>query len=468
MRNRWPKASHNDEQKIHPNGNCRPRARLKTVRILLSSVGVASIALVVANGVACNDVEVHPLDGEEEAGAADAGTDAIPTPPVELGRHSVTLTSTRKIVPSAGLPANAPVMNSNNNLDVLRFAGRVWLAWRTAPNHFASADTKMVIASSEDETTWRLEKVFAIGTDLREPRFLAVGSSLFFYLSVLGKDRGKFEPQGVRWSTRDVHDAFTDLAPVMRTASTDGGAAQPMTGYIAWRTKIVKGTPYMTAYLGGEHIYQFDGLPLDIELLTTQDGVTWTGVNPDKPVVSTGGGSEMDFSFADDGTLFAIIRNEAGDETGWGSKICRASAANLSAWTCKTDKKKYDSPLVFAYDGEIYLVGRRHLSPTGDYDNGTRDQKPSGTTLALQYDYLKYPKRCALWRVVQNEDRVAFVMDLPSRGDTCFASAIAGATNDEIVLYNYSSDIDGPDLLWAEGKEGPTFIYRHTLRFLRR
>ena len=58
------------------------------------------------------------------------------------------------------------------------------------------------------------------------------------------------------------------------------------------------------------------------------------------------------------------------------------------------------------------------------------------------------------------------MLDLPSKGDTCFASAIAGASSDEIVVYNYSSDIDGSDVTWAEGQVSPTYVYRHTIKFV--
>jgi len=34
----------------------------------------------------------------------------------------------------------------------------------------------------------------------------------------------------------------------------------------------------------------------------------------------------------------------------------------------------------------------------------------------------------------------------------------------DIVIYDYSSDIDGEDVSWREGQGGPTFIYRHVLR----
>jgi hypothetical protein len=438
--------------------------RSPTLFAILSALVVPALAV-----LACDARPVHPLDDDDAGSADDAGEDgAVPTPPAEPGRHDVRVETTRKIVPSEGLPPGAPTLNSNNNLDVVRFDGRTWLAWRTAPDHFASDKTQMVIVSSTDEVSWKLEKTFAVGADLREPRFLVHGGALFFYVSRLGADPGKFEPQGVSLSKRGADGVFSELAPVMRKAGGDAGAATPMTGYIAWRTKNERGRPFMTAYLGGEHIYEFDGKPLDVELLTTDDGATWYGVDPNKPVVSRGGGSEMDFAIIDDGTLFAIVRNEAGDETGWGSKVCRAPANDLASWSCKSDKRKYDSPLVFFHDGEVYLVGRRNVTATGEYDMGARDKTPAGTTLALQLDYRKAPKRCALWRVIPAEQRVAFILDLPSRGDTCFASRIDGASPDEIVLYNYSSDIDGADVSWGSGQNGPTFVYRHSLRFTRR
>jgi len=448
---------------------------------------LASATLVPAAIVACNSLPVYPLPDDDDAAVSfDSGSPAPPA--VELGRHSVQVIDTRRIVPSAGQAPDATVLNSNNNLDVVRFDGRVWLVWRTAPDHFASDKTIMVIVSSSDEITWRLEKLLSTRTDLREPRFLVVGNALFLYVARLGTDPIKFEPQGVSYSKRAADGSWTDLAPVMRaTAAGDGAdagdggdagtdasagdggssanSAQPMTGYIAWRTKNERGTPYMTAYLGGEHIYQFDGLPLDVELLTTGDGVTWRGVSPARPVVSRGGGSESDFALGDDGSLFAVIRNEAGDATGFGAKVCRAPASDITSWTCKSDPRKYDSPLMFWHDGEAYLVGRRNVTETGNYDLGTRDPNLQQSAIAFQLDYKVHTKRCALWRYVQGEDRIAYILDLPSRGDTCFAAKIDTSAPGELAIYDYSSDINGDDVSWTQGQGGPTYVYRHVLRF---
>ena len=96
------------------------------------------------------------------------------------------------------------------------------------------------------------------------------------------------------------------------------------------------------------------------------------------------------------GSLFGVIRNEAGDEGGWGSKLCRASRAALGAWTCTSDPRKFDSPNVFVHEGEVYFFARRNLANDGRYDLGVG----SGLLRMLrnQLAYITQAKRCALWR----------------------------------------------------------------------
>jgi len=123
---------------------------------------------------------------------------------------------------------------------------------------------------------------------------------------------------------------------------------------------------------------------------------------------------------------------------------------------------------MFWHDGEAYLVARRNVSPTGSYDLGRPRGDMTATTVLYQLDYIGRPKRCAIWRYVQSEDRIAWIADLPSRGDTCFPAMLRGEREDEIVIYDYSSDPEGPDLAWNEGQEGETNLYRHVLRFTAR
>lgn len=377
-----------------------------------------------------------------------------PPPPSEPGRHGVTVVETRQIIPGPGLPGETPPLNSNNNLDVVRHSdGRIYLAWRTSPDHFAGPETVIYVVSTTDEQTWDYEATFTLDTDLREPRFLSWDGKLFLYLSELGADEATFEPQGVLVSERLSDGSWSTLESIY----------QP--GFLAWRTRVERGTPYMVGYFGGANIYRFNGEPLTIELLTTTDGRTWTGVNPDDPVVSTGGGSETDFTIGDDGTLYGIIRNEAGDDTGWGSKVCKAPASDITDWTCTHDPKKYDSPLMFWYDGEAYLIGRRNVTPTGNYELEPRGSDPTGQTVLFQYQYVNARKRCAIWRYVQDEDRIAYITDLPSAGDTCFPALLETETPGTFVVYNYSSDFESSDPAWNEGQKGQTNIYRHVVRF---
>ncbi|MCC7536287.1 MAG: hypothetical protein IT379_08745 [Deltaproteobacteria bacterium] len=398
------------------------------------------------------DTAVQLDDAGTDAGSARTDSGPPPPPSVELGRHDVAVVSTVQIIPGDGLPPEAPAMTSNNNLDVVRHSdGRIYLAWRTGPDHFASDETRIHVVSSIDEETWEYEASFFLESDLREPRFLSLGDRVFLYLARLGTNPLAFEPQGMSFSERSPDGTWSPLTETYRP------------GFIPWRTRIERGTPFMVAYLGGEHIYTFDGIPLEIELLTTSDGREWVAYDADRPVVSRGGGSETDFVLADDGSLFGVIRNEAGDETGWGSKICRAPATDITDWTCVSDPRKYDSPLMFWYDGEAYLIARRNVTETGNYDLMQRRLNMAAQTARYQLDYIGQPKRCALWRYVQDEDRIAFVLDLPSRGDTCFPSIVSTDEPGRFVVYNYSSPIDGPELTWNEGQRGPTNIYRHEL-----
>src|SRR5579885_3803948 len=87
--------------------------------------------------------------------------------------------------PSAVVPGPAEVgparaQRSNNNLDVVDHEGRRYLAWRTAPHHFAHPRACLhVVSSGDGGATWAHETTVALGRDVREPRFLSIGGTLF-------------------------------------------------------------------------------------------------------------------------------------------------------------------------------------------------------------------------------------------------------------------------------------------------
>jgi hypothetical protein len=363
------------------------------------------------------------------------------------------------VAPSASMPEGVVSQTAHNNLDVAWHddgaGGRLFFAFRTGPNHFASPDVVMHIVSTPDLITWRREGEVAIGTDVREPQLVSIGGALLFYYVVLGADPLDFEPRGtrvMRWLGPGTFEAAQDIF-------------EP--GFLVWRIKPLDqpghepGWVQAFGYSGGENIYDLDGEPIRVSWLKIRDGLSWGPVDPTHEVVLEGGTSETDAAFLPDGTLIAVARNEAGDSTGFGSRICRGMSSDPAAWTCVSDTKKYDSPLVFAHEGTPYLVGRRNVTESGDYDLGDTDKSMADRYLDNQLDYWQRPKRCALWRIDADQLSVSWVTDLPSAGDTCFPEALR-LSRDRWLVFNYSSPVamDGePDPSWLDGQLGPTHIY---------
>jgi hypothetical protein len=362
-----------------------------------------------------------------------------------------TLGVQRLVVPGPDVPVQT--QDSNNNLDVIRFQGRVYFAFRTAPDHFASDRTELHILSSTDEQAWTWETTFAEGTDLREPRFLPVGDTLFLYYAVLGTDPLAFEPQGTRVSALGA-----------------AGWSEPewvfQDGFIPWRARVHEGVPLVMGYTGGDEIYSGEDLPqLQVKWLQTPDGRTFDAATPQGEVMHTGGCSETDWAFTPEGEVIAVLRNEAGDHDGWGSKVCRGEPDAPGDWSCQPDPRKFDSPLVFAHGGRVWLIGRRNVTETGHFDLEQRDLDHSTQTQVYSVDYWQHPKRCSVWEVDADDLSVTWVLDLPSAGDTCFASILPTDEPGRYTVYNYSSDPQGPDLSWLEGQKAPTNIYAQDLVF---
>lgn len=355
------------------------------------------------------------------------------------------------VVPSDALPV-VP-QDANNNLAILEAEGSLWFAWRTAPDHFADERTELhVIRSDDDGLTWEHELTVALGTDVREPHLLHVDGAIRLYLAQLGTSAFDFEPAGSWTSVRQGPAQWSELAPVFDAT------------FIPWRSKPHGDHWEVIGYVGGGEIYDPDGDPLQIQWLRTDDGVTFDPVVPGQPVVLEGGGSETDYARLDDGTIIAVVRNESGDEDGFGSKICRAEADAPGDWTCATDRRKYDSPLVFTEAGEVWLVGRRNVTDNGYYDLGHTDASQAALSVRYQLAYWDEPKRCSLWKVDPVELTVEFVLDLPGRGDTCFPDRRARGEGVH-EIWNYTSPLEGPEPSWQEGQVAPTSIYRVDLTF---
>ena len=375
-----------------------------------------------------------PCDSLPDLCAAEVGVD------ISIGAPTF-------VVPSDGIPDSFDVDIANNNLDVVWWRQRFWLAWRTGPYHFAAETVRMYVASSSDLRTWRAEGEVFLNTDVREPQLVVLNDELLFFYAELGANALAFEPQGT-WVQR-YRSPGNWTSPI--------SVFEP--SFISWRIRNVGGRLQVFGYTGGENIYESDGEPIDVYWLESVDGFTWTPVVAGQPVVLSGGSSETDAVVVRDGSLIAVSRNEAGDSDGFGMKICRAPAGALAEWECVADKKKYDSPLVFEYDNRVFLIGRRNLTATGNYDLEQTGLSMEQQATVNQLDYSSHPKRCSLWTIDQMTLHVSHVLDLPSTGDTCFTEMVH-LDDGRFLVFNYTSPLEEEsEPSWSAAQFEPTLIY---------
>lgn len=363
---------------------------------------------------------------------------------------SLTVLDFAQVVPSEGLPPTVTCKRANNNLDVIRYKGKIFLAFRTAPTHFASSKTKLYIVSSFDGKKWDLEEEIHIGADMREPRFLELNSKLFFYFFEAGKNPLSFSPRKVWCMERTGEGKWRARVEVAGLA-----------GCVLWRAKVRNGVAYAAVYCGGENMYKLRNEAIDILFLTTSDGRNFVPLNPKRAVVARGG-SEADFEFDSDRTLYAVIRNEGGDGETWGGKVCKALPDDITNWRCKPTPFKYDSPLMFRHNDNIYLIARRNLD--GEFDKGKRWLPDSLETAYYLGRYWFTKKRTAIYLLDKNNLTLSPLLDLPSKGDTSFPGIIQ-LSEREYLLYNYSSPPQGEDRFWLSGQLHRTIIYSMVLKF---
>jgi hypothetical protein len=79
----------------------------------------------------------------------------------------------------------------------------------------------------------------------------------------------------------------------------------------------------------------------------------------------------------------------------------------------------------------------------------------------LVFDQLRFwwtRLRTTVYEILPAERTILPLADLPSRGDTAFASAI-DLGNGRFAIANYSSPLEGADWPWAVGQNIETRIY---------
>lgn len=356
--------------------------------------------------------------------------------------QQITTTEWTRLIPSAAIPKNIKIRHSNNNIDLVFFNNKYYLAFRTAPNHFASRKTKIYILASADLQKWEYETEFSVNADMREPRFLVYKNSLYFYFFEGGKRPLKFQPKHI-WAT------YTNGNKIWSNQQNIN-----LDGYVPWRLKVRNDTAYLSAYYG-VNLYK-NNHKAELRLFYSTNGIDFQPVSK-QPQIATKGAEEGEFDFDKEGNLWATIRLE-----GSGSFVVFADKNNLTEWKTTFSHKKYDSALMFHHKGECYVIARRHLGGNGNatqVENPTRAQRRRNLR---RYSFSK--KRTALYKLDKETMQLVHIQDFPSCGDNAFP-AIAPIDENSYLLFNYSNDFNKKDKKWIWGQLSKTYIYYTTITF---
>ncbi|MBC7387002.1 MAG: hypothetical protein H7301_12685 [Cryobacterium sp.] len=357
------------------------------------------------------------------------------------------------IIPAQNLPPTFHLEKSNNCVTIAKHQGRLFTAWRSAPTHFASDQTKMFIMSSPNEgKTWDEEKIISLGSDVREPSLVSFRGKLIFSFFQGEANPFTFAPRRMLRTIRDEKGSWSDLS------------AFGPPGEVPWEMKVFQNQLYMTSY-SGDH-YSAGMSNIEVHFNVSKDGMVWRPANEKIPVVYRGGVSEVGFDFSDDGTLWAITRNEDGDSSGWGSHVVSSGHHGIDAWEFpkRSDPARFDSPRMFRHRGDLYVIARRNLA--GAFDRGFAFL-PVVIRKWVNLVYYSFTlKRTALYRLDRATRQMVWLFDFPSAGDNAFPSIVQTGA-DEFLVANYSSPILQKDDSWITGQLSSrgTGIYLVRLNF---
>ncbi len=355
-----------------------------------------------------------------------------------ISAQTVSNTDWEVVIPSPNLPKELKVQKANNNLDFTFYQDRYYLAFRTAPNHFASKKVMIYVISSTDLENWDYEWEVHVNSDMREPRFVAFQEKLFLYFFEGGSRMLRFEPKHLHYTYLDEVGKWKDH----QTTSLDG--------YVPWRLRVHKGLLYLSAYYGKN---AYNNAPVDLRLFTSTNGHDFEPISEAPQILHPEGIGEGEFIFDESGNIWGVARSEFD-----GSYTFFASKDSLDKWKVKHSIFKYDSSLIFEDEGDIFLVARRNMDGDGRYVR--KPNKPRRNL--IRYSFTK--KKTAIFKL----DKVAMewehLKDFKSTGDTAFPGIAQNKDKSGYILMNYSSDITKREKNWIKGQLGKTYIYCTELR----
>ncbi len=288
--------------------------------------------------------------------------------------------------------------------DLVRFQGRIYLAFRNCPDgHMVHPTSSIIIMASDDGKQWQQVHRFSVKRrDTRDPHFLVFNDKLFVYTgtwysgeTTLPRDQYELNLHlgYAAWS----EDGQNWHSPIM----LDGTF-----GHYIWRAAAYNGK----AYLCGRRKIGFavgprgEGHEVESLMLESDDGLIWRK----RAVFQEIAGDETAFLFEPDGSIVGIGRR------GGGKAQLLHSKPPYTEWDRKDLDRYIGGPLITKW-GDRYVVGGRHVTP----DRG--------------------PKTSLCWLV---DDQLHEFAELPSGGDNSYPGLLELEPGRALVSWYSSHEKD--------------------------
>ncbi|TFH28570.1 MAG: hypothetical protein E4G98_05235 [Promethearchaeota archaeon] len=303
-----------------------------------------------------------------------------------------------------------PTEQHKSNTDMIFYNNSFYVIHAQTKWHLQDPNGALVIRTSPDATegSWtEIARITLPQTDVRDPKFANIGGRLFVYfLPNYNFDPG---PNTTFYTYSD--DGFHTFPAPMELKFNVSGTI--IGGWNIWRPKTRDNVSWYVLASGRKSGVAFSDHDADVSntitvLFNSTDGIGWSEVSE---VYTRWGNGEPCLEFLPNGEFRATLRVGAMGVPGYalgnphGCTVIATSSNNHQNWTSTPDfQTRLDGATLFTLEGRIFAVGRNHLGPSKDLGNHFR------------------VKRTTFYEV--KADRLVFLFDLPSSGDTAYTGVV--------------------------------------------
>ena len=294
--------------------------------------------------------------------------------------------------------------------DLIYWQGYSYVAFRAAKTHVDRKSSIKILRSADAEKWSPVAEMGLDAEDIRDPKFAVIHEQLFLY-ALKNKDITIMPYTTIFSSSKDgLHwRAWQDVSPQ---------------NWVFWRPKTNDDKIW---YVAAD-----DRKAKRSALFSSTDGMHWDKVST---IYSKEFNAEIELTLLGHGKMLSTIRVEGmrGDPR----TLIGSSTLPYASWTMVASHvTRLDGASSFVYHDKIFSAGRYELKPIFKTGN------------------LLNQKRTSLFLVTPS--KLVWLSDLPSSGDTGYASAIVMEDKAYIAYYTSDPTIDYP---WIIGQFQPTQIW---------